>query len=78
MFCPSCSMKLLLLAMGFGKVEPEETVNQDLRYYVCRKCRKLLMKHEHGKGGYHFKILGSITDESLALLIADGIKGENP
>ncbi len=73
MFCPECGLKLLYLAKGYGKVEPTETENQKLRYYVCGSCKRLLQKY--GKSGYHFNILGTITDEALAVIIADSIKG---
>lgn len=72
LFCPACGMKLLKLARSLDHAES---------YYICGKCEALLQRHglpqRHGSD-YNFKILGTITDESLAMLIADSLKGEDP
>jgi len=87
MFCPECGLKLLLLAEGYGDADKvtETTaavrlvtyaIGEDLMYYVCGNCKRLLMGY--GRRGFHFKILGSITDDALARLIADSLKGKEP
>jgi len=46
----------------------------DVDYVVCVPCECLYMVY--GKRGYYFDILGSLTDYTMALLVAGGIKGE--
>ena len=78
-------MKLLYLATGRGdaddlirKRSDDEVLSrgEEFNFYVCGSCKRLLL--HHGKYDYNFKILGTITDESLAMIIVDSLKGENP
>lgn len=83
MFCPACGLKLLRLAEGHGdaddlirKRSDDEVLlrGEEFTFYVCGKCKTLLL--HHGKYDFNFKKLGVITDESLAMLITNTLKGE--
>jgi hypothetical protein len=44
----------------------------DVEYLVCGNCKVLLMGYGHQ--GFYFDILGSLTDEAVALLVAGKLK----
>jgi hypothetical protein len=46
----------------------------DVVFYACCHCKYLLMGY--GRGGWYFDILGELTDEFIAVLIASKLGRE--
>lgn len=46
----------------------------DVEFLVCVPCKRLLMSY--GRRGFYFDILGTLTDEAVATMVADKLKGE--
>lgn len=56
------------------KERPHPFISSGIRVYfvVCVKCKRLMMNY--GTNGHYFDILGTLTDEALALMVANSMK----
>jgi len=46
----------------------------DVSFVACAPCKRLFMSY--GERGFYLDILGKLTNHAIALLVAEGIKGE--
>jgi predicted RNA-binding Zn-ribbon protein involved in translation (DUF1610 family) len=63
--CPKCGSKLIEIAKG-------RRAGRTSRYYICGSCRVLIKR----TGAQSFSVVGNLTDEGLALLVASRISGK--
>jgi uncharacterized protein with PIN domain len=76
MFCPECGSLLEESPKVMQSLQARTWPSKDLsvQFYACVKCKRLLMWY--GGRGFYFDILGTLSDEFVAVLVAASL-GKN-
>lgn len=75
MYCPACGIEMFKVATGESDENLWKEVllhkRSSVYFYACPKCKRLYL--QFFSDGYHFRILGELTSNFVALILASGL-----